>query len=481
MPLLRNYSSLSDPQAGLTDSERREAAFEEASTLINPKEFGYFSVMYGIYDKHGNIVKKPQRSYPNRELRKVIGRLVLDRDTWISQSRFKSFKLKGGRAFGNLQQINAMWVDIDYYKIKGITGKRMTGDQALAELYAFCDDMNFPYPTTVIDSGRGLQVKWLLDAPILPQHVKPWNAAQRTLLRWFVGIGADKAAMDACRILRVVGTKNTKVNALTSKVGGTDERYSFEYLAEFMPGVDLDESTDHPYSEQEKKKKVAARLAREASYTARLARKEIKVVAEGQVSKKKRFSAQNLNWDRYNDLVKLNKIRGGMPGLAMAHLFYCLNFLALAGAVTSTEFMKRAGVLCEQLGLGELTRSGELGTLLYKLDQKERGETIPFAGQQWPALYTPKNSTLLELFTISDEEQGQLKTIIGANEKKRRRAVRDGFKSDRATYLSQAKDKRATALAMRAENIPASQICDSLSITDRTLRRYLEGADKLVL
>ena len=476
MGLLKSYPRLPDHRQELTDAERREAAFAEASTLINPREFGYFCVLYGTYDAAGKMIKKHQRSYPNRELRNVIDCMPLDRDTWISQGRFRKF---GSRRLGDLQQINALWIDIDYYsviKMDDEDGNEITcqNDLPLSSLLHDLEDRGFPLPSTVINSGAGLQIKWLLDKPILPRQLKAWKEAQRTLQSWFASIGADPRAMDASRVLRVVGTKHTKSNAIVEKIGGTDELHSFEYLSEFMPGVDLEIDDDHPYSQEEQDRMVAARLAREASYTARQARKAIKVVAEGERPRKLRKSAQSLNWARYNDLMMLHQIRAGkMPGQAMAHLFYTLNFLALSGAVTSTEFLDRAGRLCEQLGHGELARSDELTTLLYKLKQKEKGVTIEFAGHHWTPLYTPKNHTLIELFGITDDEQLQMKTIIGETEKKRRRAVRDGFKSDRAAYLAPSVEKRQKARSMAANNITSGLICEALGISRMTLSRYL--------
>lgn len=475
MGLLKSYPRLPDHRQELTDAERREAAFAEASTLINPREFGYFCVLYGTRDSNGKMIKKHQRSYPNRELRNVIDCMQLDRDTWISQGRFRKF---GSRRLGDLQQINSLWVDIDYYNIYKARNEEggddiCNMDLPLAEMLQELEDRGFPMPSVIVNSGMGLQAKWLLDKPILPRQLKPWKQAQATLQKWFDRIGADPAAMDASRVLRVVGTTHTKSGTIVSKIAGTDERYSFEDLAEFMIDVDLDTDEDHPFSQEEQERMVAARQAREASYTARQARKAIKVVAEGEKPRKPRKSAQSLNWARYNDLMALRQIRAGkMLGQAMAHLFYTLNFLALSGAVTSTEFMDRAGRLCEQLGHGELARSDELTTLLYKLKQKEKGVTVDFAGQAWTPLYTPKNATLIELFGITDDEQVKMKTIIGEAEKKRRRALRD-FKTDRATFLSAAAHKRDTARSMRAEGQSAAEICKHLSISSRTLSRYL--------
>ena len=54
----------------------------------------------------------------------------------------------------------------------------------------------------------------------------------------------------------------------------------------------------------------------------------------------------------------------------------------------------------------------------------EAGETIEFAGRQYPALYTPRNDTLINLFEISAGEQVELTTIVSRDEARRRDAER---------------------------------------------------------
>ena len=54
----------------------------------------------------------------------------------------------------------------------------------------------------------------------------------------------------------------------------------------------------------------------------------------------------------------------------------------------------------------------ELMTLYSKAKQFEAGEKVSFGGKEYPALYTPRNDTLIYLFGITDNEQRELKTII---------------------------------------------------------------------
>jgi hypothetical protein len=453
---------------GISETDCRHAAFDEASTLIDPSEKGHFAVLYGVYDTNGNLIDKRQHCYPNQELHRVIQEMPIEKDAWISQAKFWNGFSRKKKYFLN---VSAIWVDIDYYKIEG-----MSDELALMVVHDKLADFGFPFPSTIVHSGKGLQVKWLLSSSITKKQLLVWHHVQNRLHEWFKNVGSDPASLDESRVLRVAGTYHTKAKALVSLIGGSGERYDFEYLGEHMHGIDLDLTDDHPYTQEEKAKKTAAREWRAAQPTKKTFKQKLTVLEGGKTSVKRGFSNQSLNWDRFNDLLTLHKLRdGNMDGVTMCHLFYCLNFMALSGAITSSELLDRAGTLCNQLGLGHLTRSNELTTLLSKLQAKEMGKTEPFAGVEWTPMYTPKNVTLINLFCITDEEQRQLKTIISCEEKKRRRSAKL-FKTDRATYLSVAAQKRDQAILMKAEGLNSSTICEKLSISRMTLSRYLSAA-----
>lgn len=64
-------------------------------------------------------------------------------------------------------------------------------------------------------------------------------------------------------------------------------------------------------------------------------------------------------------------------------------------------------------------------------------------GRRYPALYTPRNATLITLFSITDDEQRELATIVTREEVKRRRTLRE-------------QAKRATAREARREALTRS-------------------------
>ncbi len=71
-----------------------------------------------------------------------------------------------------------------------------------------------------------------------------------------------------------------------------------------------------------------------------------------------------------------------------------------------------AATLARAIDAGWGYNCKELMTLYSKAKQFEAGEKISFGGKEYPALYTPRNDTLINLFEITDDEQRELRTII---------------------------------------------------------------------
>ncbi|WP_425525350.1 hypothetical protein [Xanthomonas citri] len=214
------------------------------------------------------------------------------------------------------------------------------------------------------------------------------------------GVGADPQAKDASRVLRLVNTVNTKSGNVCRVVhieagqDGEPIRYGFEYLAEALLPV--------------------ARWTVEQQRRDRAERRQLKLLPGGKSDNLRGFSGRQLAWDRLEDLRKLAELRGGVrEGERMQHLFWRLNFLLLSGATNSGAMYHEAAALAGELDARWSYRSKELMTLYSKAKAYEAGEKVSFGGKEFAPLYTPKNDTLLNLFQITQDEQRQLRTIIG--------------------------------------------------------------------
>ena len=401
---------------------------------------------------------KVQRAYRLGDLPKVIEALDPDRDTWISQAEF----IKPNRRIVHLLRLNLCFVDLDTYKThwQGIAPESVAG-----RVLGYCLDEGIPEPSLILYSGRGLQVKWLLERPLPRAALPRWNALQTHLVALLALFGADPGARDASRLLRLVDTVNSRSGERVRVVwvndsAGEVKHYPFEYLAEMI----LPRGREDLRQERQAKEERRARLT---------------LLPGGKTGHLRTFSGRQLAWDRLEDLRTLAKLRGwmehGIPhGYRSKYVHWCLNFLCLSGAVHSSQLFQEAQALVREV-CPDLTKDvrSVLSTLYRKAQAYEAGEQIEFAGKHYPPLYTPKNSTLRELFDIQDAETPHLKTIITAQEAAERDRQRHRKAMDRATYLETAEQRRAQARLLRARGLTWAEVGRELGGISATAARLL--------
>ncbi|MBU2719355.1 replication protein [Acidithiobacillus ferridurans] len=110
-------------------------------------------------------------------------------DTFITVNEFD-----GWRYIRLLRSLRAFYVDLDDH----------------LDLYQALDtltDARLPGPNMVVWSGTGMHLYWLLE-PLPPKCLPVWQRCQDALIRALKPLGADSAAKDCTRLLRVVGTRN---------------------------------------------------------------------------------------------------------------------------------------------------------------------------------------------------------------------------------------------------------------------------------
>ncbi len=108
------------------------------------------------------------------------------------------------RSKDNVAALRCLYVDLDYYKIKGLNQKKVL--TVIKDLYK---DGKIPFPDVIKDSGRGLTLQWLFKENEHIKTIKRWRIAQRYLYNLFKPYGADSAVTeDESRLTRVPGTYN---------------------------------------------------------------------------------------------------------------------------------------------------------------------------------------------------------------------------------------------------------------------------------
>ena len=399
--------------------------------------------------------KVNQQSYPLHMLPEVVSAIDPRLNSYITQSEFA----QPNRRIVNLWRLGVVWLDMDTYKTPW--GTERSQDAQVRDLLWILADKGYPEPSLVMSSGRGLYLKWFhegLPRPALPR----WNAVMREITREMTPWGSDAAAKDASRVLRIAGTVNSRsgdvarVLHVTPNEQGLPIRYGFDFLSEcFLP-----------LSREQVHEKRRAAIARHAEYEAKQAeyrkRRGFGQSVHKEYPNLRPFSAQQLAWDRVEDLRRLTQIRKdsgqGLSGARELMLFWQMNHLLLSQQVNLQTFWQESRALAAELDPDWARGEGRntLGSLFTKAKTQLNGEKVEFDGRLWNPLYTPKNQTLIDVFRMTPDEERQMKTIISPGMARERARVRD---RERKLEMRRAmgmkahgtNDLRAQAVAMVKE------------------------------
>lgn len=373
---------------------------------FNPKELGGLVVVArrrrsGAWD---------QDFLPLQEVRATFTqRRAANTDHYVSEGVFS----EASRLTVHFKRIGASFADLDTYKMGHLKGR--PAESLCHLLLDFCYSHNIPEPSIVVFSGRGLQVKWCYTAPVPAAALPRWQAVQARLCSLLATFGADRGALDASRVLRVVGSVNQKSGevvrvvhcASTPTMGGTR-------LGHHMVGYDFDEfaTTILPYPREVQKHRppTVARPAECAPRVDQLLRP---------------LSARSLAWDRLHDLMRLAEMRGWTRGaphgyrndpVFLGAVFLSHAVLDLQNFDQEVEALAR--MFAPQWSPREVAQC--VTSVKRRLSRAFAGETVMFNGREVDPRYKYTNKRIIELLDITPKEQEGLKTIIGPREKTER-------------------------------------------------------------
>jgi len=363
--------------------------------LFEPGEYldqrgpGYFS----IFAKPNGKAK--QESFELRFLPQVVNGLNPRTDTWISQAVFD----QPNRRAVNFLSVGLLFADLDTYHSPGLADK--TPEQQTALLLVFCGQEGLPEPSIVLFSGRGLQVKWLLDQAIDLISLYDWNEAQLALTRALEPFAADMAAKDISRVLRLDRTTNTKSGEMVRivHVAGGSELYPAHYSFEDL---------------------WAALFKWRPASTTKLRSPRQEARSGSMLHMPNSMSLRRLNWTRLHDLQRLWELRGGVSvGFRELTLFWLLCFLL--NAEPGRNLWAESEALARRIDPDHAFYArSDLSTFYRRAKAMKGGEIVEYQGRTYPPLYTPRNQTLIELFQITPAEEQEMRTIISRAEKSRR-------------------------------------------------------------
>jgi len=359
-------------------------------------------------------------------------------DTYISINEFA-----GWRLVRLLRSLRAVYVDLD-----GTTDL----DAALDALR----EARMPAPSLAVFSGRGLHLYWLLQ-PLPPKALPVWQRVTDALNAALLPLGADPKARDCTRVLRLVGTVNSKNGATVRGLILTGYRWSLHELADEVLG--------------------ARRLRQKAPV------RDIFAEAAKQGRKAPRAISGSIyeRWYKvYGDLLTIARHHGGTipEGHRDGWLFLtavALSWFTKADALEAE--IENAARTFTTLTPNEIAKVSK--TIQERAELAAQGEMVEWDGQKVDPRYRFRRATLHKWLQpiIPSELHGSLRAIIPDSIAQERKTERDAARwQDCNTgqgVRAGNEPKRATARIMRAQGRSVRAIAAELGVGKTTIDRWL--------
>ena len=241
-----------------------------------------------------------QRVYRLHQLEWVLKHAAPDRDTYMSQAFFA----KPTRRALHLAFLTHAYVDIDLYKLPVPPNPGVAGIM----IRLFCNDEGIPEPSLIVFSGRGVYLKWMWSSPLPRAAAGRAVAVNKALVRRFEEWGADPAAVDVSRVLRVVGTTNSRSGERAeilwqAERDGQPLTYDFDLFADEILPYSLEQIRGFREAAQARKAEVRV-LSQEKAR--RQAQREAEQARKGG---QKVFCNEDWHWGVVEDLRTLAGLR----------------------------------------------------------------------------------------------------------------------------------------------------------------------------
>ena len=374
-----------------------------------------------------------QRVYHLDEMEFVLAHIANDRDTYVSQALFD----KPCRRAIHVKWLTHAYLDLDIYKLPVPPNPGVAG----SEIRTFCRNGGLPEPSVIVSSGRGIYLKWMWSSPLPRAAAGRAVAVNKALVRRFREWGADPAAVDVSRVLRLVGTQNTKSGEFARILYQADRSgkpltYDFDTFADEILCYNLEQIRQF---RADAKSKAELRILDHER--ARRAAHENAKARNG-----KAFCKEDWHWGVLEDLRTLAGVRyeDGVVPEGSRDLFGHIGACQLARVIPSGQLWPEIQEWSRILLPAGYRKSAEFrshcSTLLDNAKRAASGELDTWNGRKVTPVYTYRASTLIDRLQITGTEMAQLTRLIDAGEKRRRdreswRANHTGL--SREEYLAQ--------------------------------------------
>ena len=359
------------------------------------------------------------------------------------------------RKVENIRQLRALFQDIDCEK----NGLHKT--EVVYRIWILYYQNKIPKPSLVIDSGRGLHIYWIIEnAPY--GALQTWQELQDNFYHKLKHLGADKRATDGARVLRLPNTINTRSKTECEVLYSEFIEYSMYDLRE-------------KYLNYKSKSK------------------QLKIQQTKNTDKKviynRFFNSYSLHMARAEDMETLCKLRKYDVKGYRNMIIHCYAYWK--GIYIRDEFELESTVIELNNSFIEPLKENEIksivrsvGKAIDKFIEYEQGirsgeDKRVTKGMRDKGGYWYKNETLIERLEITKSEQKHMKTIIGTDEKYKRKNEKRTPRNEHGLTKKQQelKELKEQVKVLKKQGFSNRAIAKELNCSEYKIRTLLKKCD----
>ncbi|RED25790.1 hypothetical protein BJ123_13023 [Rhodopseudomonas thermotolerans] len=382
----------------------------------------------------------------------------------------QSFRKPNSRKTWNLAALGCCFVDLDYKARSRWNGKDPL--VVLRAALAALDDASIPPPSFAMDSGNGIHAVWLHDL-LPPTAIRRWNLVQERLVQALQSFGADPAAKDASRVLRLAGSWNPKAKNGRGHVHliwiqgaelAKPYRYEFDSMAdEILP---MRRAEIRSLRAERAKRRATSKTGRKSAV-----RRDSASYAETILE-----DLERLRMHRYSSAF------GRLPvGQRDTWLFVASMALSWVTPAAALEGQIVA-LACEVSGWSEREARSRMGSIIRRAKDAAAGKSVEFEGRELDPRYRMKAETIVRWLSISNEEMqaAGLRVLLDASSRRirnveacRARRLKNGATSHETKRAERIKlGKRALWLVR--DGLTRKQVATEIGVSEGLIGKAIE-------
>lgn len=358
-------------------------------------------------------------------------------DLYYSLNTFKGCSRKQE----NLVYINALYIDIDYYK------ENLSKEYVLGYIFDLVDQEKMPMPTYLTDSGRGMYAIWKIQG-VPKEALNKWRMCMQYLYKLLEPIGADPSCVEPSRIFRLDGSYHSGAKKIVHTVRYSEIPYTlYNFSKQYLSAVP--KPTEIPKVKTKAKPKLGNR-----SIFGYNGNKQVLYL----------YNQYKVYEDRIQDLYKLAELRE--YDMKAYHCRELMIFLARYWGYCVTKDDQKA--LQNAIALNQKFKDPLTENEVIKVTQiNDRAKQLK--------LYRYGNQKLIELLKISEEEQLELTTIHTEKirSKKRAKEQKQARRNEAGNTSRQQKkiEQEEKIKELVAQGLTTKEIASEIGISVRSIQR----------